>query len=51
MVPPAPLLGFGVYDSVEELMNEKYGEGQWKLEKMEINWAEETGLWLNGIAP
>ena len=49
--PPAPLLGFGVYDSVEELMNEKYGEGQWKLEKMEINWAEETGLWLNGIAP
>ena len=50
-IPPAPLLGFGVYDSVEELMNEKYGEGQWKLEKMEINWAEETGLWLNGIAP
>ncbi len=49
--PPAPLLGFGVYESVEDLMNERYGENQWKLEKLEINWAEETGLWLNGIAP
>ena len=49
--PPAPLLGFGIFETVEDLMDERYGENQWKLEKMEINWAEETGLWLNGIAP
>jgi membrane-bound serine protease (ClpP class) len=49
--PPAPLLGFGVYESVEEIMDERYGSGQWEIRKMEINWAEEMGLWLNGIAP
>jgi membrane-bound serine protease (ClpP class) len=49
--PPTPLLGFGVYESVEEIMDERYGSGQWEIRKMEINWAEEMGLWLNGIAP
>jgi membrane-bound serine protease (ClpP class) len=49
--PPAPLLGFGVYDSVEDILDERLGEGNWKLKKMEINWAEEAGIWLNGIAP
>ena len=49
--PPAPLLGFGVYDSVEDIMKDRYGSEQWQIKKMEINWAEEMGLWLNGIAP
>ena len=48
LLPHCSALG---YESVEDLMNERYGENQWKLEKLEINWAEETGLWLNGIAP
>lgn len=49
--PPVPLLGFGVYDSVEDILDERLGAGNWKLIKMEINWAEEAGIWLNGIAP
>ena len=49
--PPAPLLGFGVYDSVEEILDDRYGQNNWVLKKLEINWAEEAGLWLNGIAP
>jgi membrane-bound serine protease (ClpP class) len=49
--PPEPLLGIGVYQSVEELLDERWGKGNYHLQKMEINWAEKTGLWLNGIAP
>ena len=49
--PPAPLLGFGVFENVESILDERFGEGNYKLVNMEINWAEETGLWLNGIAP
>ena len=48
--PPQPLLGIGVYQSVEELLD-KVGSGQYRLSRMEVNWAEKTGLWLNGIAP
>jgi len=49
--PPEPLLGIGVYRSVEELLDERWGKGEYRLSKMEVNWAEKTGLWLNGIAP
>lgn len=49
--PPAPLLGIGVYRSVEELLDERWGKGNYRLAEMEVNWAEKTGLWLNGIAP
>ena len=49
--PPEPLLGIGVYRSVEELLDERWGKGNYRLLKMEVNWAEKTGLWLNGIAP
>ena len=49
--PPQSLLGVGVYQSVEELLAERWGKGNYHLLKMEVNWAEKTGLWLNGIAP
>ncbi len=49
--PPAPLLGFGVFDGIDEILDQKWGKGNYRIEELEINWAEETGLWLNGIAP
>ena len=49
--PPQPLLGIGIYESVENLLEEKFGVGNYQLIKMEINWAEEAGLWLNSIGP
>ena len=36
---------------MEAILDERFGEGNYKLVNMEINWDEETGLWLNGIAP
>ena len=49
--PPQPLLGIGIYETVETLLDEKFGVGNYKLSKMEINWAEKVGLWLNSIGP
>jgi len=50
-IPPQPLLGIGIYESVEKLLDEKCGPGNYTLKKMEINWAEKVGLWLNSIGP
>jgi len=49
--PPQPLLGIGIYETVETLLDEKLGVGNYNLIKMEINWAEKVGLWLNSIGP
>lgn len=49
--PPQPLLGFGIFNNVEELLEEKYGKENFKLISMEINWAEKAGLWLNSVGP
>ena len=49
--PPQPLLGSGIYKTVEGLLDEKCGKENYILTKMDINWAEEVGLWLNSIGP
>ena len=49
--PPAPLLGFGVFEDFQGILDEKWGKGNYEVVEMEVNWAEEIGLWLNGIAP
>ena len=48
---PPLLLGFGVFESYDEILDQKLGSGSYRLIEMKINWAEEVGLWLNGIAP
>ncbi len=49
--PPQPLLGSGIYKDVEELLDNKFGHGNYELVKMEVNWAEKAGLWLNSVGP
>lgn len=49
--PPESLLGIGIFDDVDDLLTQKWGEGNYRVSKMELNWAESTGLWLNRIAP
>ena len=49
--PPKPLLGVGVYDSVEDLLEKRYGQGSYSVSRHEVNWAEDLGLWLNSIGP
>ena len=49
--PPEPLLGIGIYNSVEELLTAKYGEKNYTVETMTLSWSENFGLYLNSIAP
>ena len=49
--PPQPLLGIGVFESLEILLDQRWGKSNYKLVEMKLNWAEGIGLWLNGIAP
>ena len=39
------------FNNVEELLEAKYGNENFKLISMEINWAEKAGLWLNSVGP
>jgi len=45
------LLGFGVFETYDEILLKKWGAGNYKIIEMNVNWAEKAGLWLNGIAP
>ncbi len=49
--PPRPLLAAGVSESVEDLFDERYGEGMTELETFEITWSEEAAKYLDAIAP
>ena len=49
--PPQTLLGTGIFKDVEELLDQRWGKEKYQIIRMEINWAENAGLWLNGIAP
>ena len=49
--PPQPLLGIGVFENIEDLLDQRWGKSNYNLEEMKLNWAEDIGLWLNGIAP
>ena len=43
--PPQPLLGIGVFESLEDLLDQRWGKSNYKLEEMKLNWAEDIGLW------
>lgn len=49
--PPQPLLGIGVFKNLEEMLDQRWGKDGYQIIRMEINWAENIGLSLNGIAP
>ena len=45
------MLGFGVFEDFQSILDQKWGKGNYGVVEMKVNWAEEIGLWLNGIAP
>ncbi|MEL0098406.1 MAG: hypothetical protein VW907_02490, partial [Opitutae bacterium] len=49
--PPQPLLGTGVFETLEEILDQRWGKQNYQIIRMEINWAEARGLWCNGVAP
>lgn len=49
--PPQPLLGAGIYESIDELLREKYGEGNFETFEFIPTWSEGLARFLTAISP
>lgn len=49
--PPHKLLGEGIYDSMESLLDARFGAGNYVIRSFEITYSEEIAKWMNAIAP
>jgi len=49
--PARPLLGEGIYDSTKELLDARFGEGNYVVRDFEITYSEEIAKWMNTFAP
>ena len=46
-----PLLGAGIFESIELLLEEQYGRNGYILESFEMTYSEEFAKWMSTIAP
>jgi membrane-bound serine protease (ClpP class) len=49
--PPHKLLGEGIYESIEDLLDARFGEGNYAIRDFEVSYSEEIAKWMNTIAP
>jgi len=49
--PPHKLLGEGIYDSIDDLLDTRLGAGNYQIRDFEISYSEEIAKWMNTIAP
>tara|TARA_R100000027_G_scaffold42073_1_gene31405 strand:+ start:8477 stop:9946 length:1470 start_codon:yes stop_codon:yes gene_type:complete len=49
--PPQALLGSGIYDSLDDLLSDLYGAGNYEVVHFEVTWSEALAHYLNTIAP
>lgn len=49
--PPRKLLAEGIYDSIEALLDARFGAGQYVIRDFELTYSEEFAKWMNAIAP
>ncbi|MGE9290832.1 MAG: NfeD family protein [Puniceicoccales bacterium] len=49
--PLQPLLGSGIYDSIDDLLTDLYGTGNYAIRNFEVTWSESLAHYLNTIAP
>ena len=49
--PAIPLFGEGIAGSLNELLDTRFGAGNWEVTEMEITWAEVAAKYMNTIAP
>lgn len=49
--PPQPLLGAGKAGSIEELLSNKFGAGNYAVQYFKVTWSEKLAQYLNAIAP
>ncbi len=49
--PAVTLLSAGTFDSVEDLLNAKYGENGYQIERLQVTWSEDVAKLLTTLAP
>lgn len=49
--PAETLLGAGIAEDLDALLNQKFGKGNHTQNTLEITWSEELAVVLNGLAP
>ncbi len=49
--PPEPLLASGIAKDIDDLLTQKYGEGNYNMRTFEVTWSEEFAKWFKTIAP
>lgn len=49
--PPAPLLGAGIHSSVEALLDERFGPGNYVIRDFDLTYSEVLAKWMNTFAP
>jgi membrane-bound serine protease (ClpP class) len=49
--PAKPLLAAGIAKDVDALLTQKYGAGNFTVERLKVTWSEEAAQYLNTLAP
>jgi len=49
--PPQPLLAAGIAKTVEDLLAQKYGSGNFTIKRLEVTWSEELAQYLTALSP
>jgi len=49
--PARPLLGAGVAKTLDELLTQKFGSGNYSVRRLEITWSERLAVFLTSLAP
>jgi membrane-bound serine protease (ClpP class) len=49
--PAKPLLAAGIAKTVDDLLTQKYGVGNFAVQRLEVTWSEELATYLTTIAP
>lgn len=49
--PPQPLLGSGIYESIDDLLDGLFGAGNYEVRSFEVTWSESLAHYLQTIAP
>jgi membrane-bound serine protease (ClpP class) len=49
--PPARLLGAGIADNLEDLLDQLHGHGNYTMETLQVTWSERVAQYLTAISP
>ena len=49
--PPQPLLGAGIADNLDALLDSIHGAGKYSVMRLEVTWSERLAQYLNSVTP